>query len=92
MVEGTRATQSAKFALMSDAAALYFSGVVYDPTLMMNRHDPQTDPTRTTPAPGDLRLLLTRQQRKPVAVFFRPKVKGLTGQPLVLTSPTGQTG
>ena len=39
---------------------------------------------------GDQRLLITRQGDKPVAVLFRPKVKGFAGQPIVLTSPTGQ--
>ena len=62
---------------------------------------------RKTPAPGDVRLLITRQAGsstastgagqagsgtavKPVTVLFRPKVKGFTGQPIVLTSPTGK--
>jgi hypothetical protein len=52
--------------------------------------DPKADPKRKRPAPGDLRLLVTRQAGKPVAVLFRPKVKGFTGQPLVMTSPTGK--
>jgi DNA-binding beta-propeller fold protein YncE len=52
--------------------------------------DPAADPKRTKPAPGDVRLLVTRQQGKPLAVIYRPKVKGFTGQALVLKSPTGQ--
>jgi hypothetical protein len=44
---------------------------------------------RTRPTPGDVRLLVTRQQGKPVAVIYRPKVKGFKGQPVVLRSPTG---
>lgn len=48
------------------------------------------DPSRNTPAPGDIRLLVTRQQDKPVAVLFRPKVAGFGGEPIVLKSPTGQ--
>jgi hypothetical protein len=52
--------------------------------------DPGADPKRTRPAPGDVRLLVTRQQGKAVAVVYRPKVKEFTGQPVVLKSPTGQ--
>jgi hypothetical protein len=58
--------------------------------------DPATDPKRTKPAPGDLRLLISRQaaatpgaQPKTVAVIYRPKVKGFTGKPETLSSPTG---
>ena len=52
--------------------------------------DPQADPKRTTPAPGDLRVLITRQKDKPFAVIYRPKVKGFNGEAIVLTSPTGK--
>jgi hypothetical protein len=52
--------------------------------------DPGADPRRTRAAAGDVRLLVTRQQGKPVAVVYRPKVKGFTGQAVVLKSPTGQ--
>jgi hypothetical protein len=52
--------------------------------------DPQADPKRQTPAPGDVRLLVTRQKEKSVAVIFRPKVKGFQGEPIVLTSGTGK--
>jgi hypothetical protein len=52
--------------------------------------DPDADPKRTRPAPGDVRLLVTRQQGKTLAVLYRPRVKGFTGQPVVLKSPTGQ--
>jgi hypothetical protein len=51
--------------------------------------DPAADPKRKTPAPGDVRILVTRQLGKPVAVVFRPKVQGFLGAPTVLTSPTG---
>jgi hypothetical protein len=37
-----------------------------------------------------VRLLVTRQQGKPLAVLYRPKVKGFKGEPVVLKSPTGQ--
>jgi hypothetical protein len=52
--------------------------------------DPDAAPRRTKPAAGDVRLLVTRQQGQPVAVVYRPKVKGFRGQPVVLRSPTGQ--
>lgn len=52
--------------------------------------DPKAAADRATPAPGDQRLLVTRQNGKTVAVLYRPKVKGFAGQPIVLTSPTGK--
>lgn len=52
--------------------------------------DSAADPKRKIPAPGDLRILVTRQKGKPTAVVYRPKVKGFLGQPVVLTSPTGK--
>jgi len=52
--------------------------------------DPLADAQRTTPAPGDLRVLITRRNDKPFAVVYRYKVAGFTGQPTLFTSPTGQ--
>ena len=52
--------------------------------------DPAADPERKKPAPGDLRILVTRHEGEPVAVVFKPKVKGFAGRPIVLTSPTGR--
>jgi hypothetical protein len=63
--------------------------------------DPTADPQRKTPAPGDVRVLITRQNTPPtpsltkegmrgVAVVYRPKVQGFAGPPIVLTSPVGQ--
>jgi hypothetical protein len=52
--------------------------------------DPQADPKRTAPAPGDVRILITRQKGKPFAVVYRPKVKSPAGEPIVLSSPTGK--
>lgn len=46
VIEATRATQSAKFALMYNAEALYVSGEVRDPTPLMNRHDPKVEANR----------------------------------------------
>jgi len=52
--------------------------------------DPTADAKRQHPAPGDVRVLITRQQGKPIAVIYRPKVAGFSGTSIVLTSPTGQ--
>ena len=49
--------------------------------------DPAADPARVKAAPGDIRLLATQDKAKtPVAVLYRTKVKGFTGQPIALTS------
>mgnify|MGYP001619255113 CR=1 FL=1 len=60
--------------------------------------DPNADAKRDKPAPGDVRLLVTRRegpptgsgQGKAVAVVYRPKVAGFKGEPTVFTSPTGK--
>jgi hypothetical protein len=52
--------------------------------------NPTANPKRTKPAPGDLRLLVTRQQGQPIAVIYRPKIKGFQGEAVMLKSPTGQ--
>jgi hypothetical protein len=52
--------------------------------------DPAAPADRKTPAPGDLRLLVTRQNDQPVAVLYRPRVANFSGEPIVLRSPTGQ--
>ena len=52
--------------------------------------DAKVDPQRTTPAPGDIRVLVTRQAGKPLAVVYRHKVATFTGPPTVFTSPTGK--
>jgi hypothetical protein len=51
--------------------------------------DPAAPADRKKPAPGDLRVLVTRQDGQPRAVIYRAKVAGFRGQPTVLTSPTG---
>ncbi len=51
--------------------------------------DPAADPERTTPAAGDVRLLVTRKGDAPFAMLYRPKVAGFEGDPIVLRSPTG---
>ena len=50
----------------------------------------EADPKRAAPAPGDVRILVTQQKGKTVAVVYRPKVKGFSGEPIVLTSGTGK--
>jgi hypothetical protein len=52
--------------------------------------DPNANARRTRPGPGDLRLLVTRQRGKPVAVIYRPKIRGFQGRPVILRSPTGE--
>ncbi len=44
VVQATRATMNAKFAVMYDAEALYLGADVNDPSPMMNMRDPRTDP------------------------------------------------
>lgn len=44
------------------------------------------DPKRKEPAPGDVRILVTRQNGQPIAVVYRPKVKNFTGVPLTFTT------
>jgi len=72
---------------MPDPQTIFKGGNLLDLQLAT---DPTADARRTTPAPGDLRLLVTRRDGKPYAVFFRPKVHGFQGTPTILTSPTGQ--
>lgn len=44
VIEATRGTMNAKFAVMYDADALYLGADVNDPSPMMNMRDPLTDP------------------------------------------------
>jgi hypothetical protein len=46
VVQATRATMNAKFAIMYDAEALYLGADVNDPSPLMNLHDPQAEPER----------------------------------------------
>ena len=72
---------------MPDPQTIFKGGNLLDIQLAT---DLAADPKRKAPAPGDVRLLVTRRDGKPYAVIFRPKVQGFTGTPMVLTSPTGQ--
>lgn len=87
----------------SDPKLLFRGGNCLDIQLAA---DPAADAARKIPAPGDVRVLVTRQagsagsagsaasagsgQAKPYAVAFRPRVAGSTGERIVLKSPTGQ--
>ena len=46
VIQATRGTMNAKFAVMYDADALYLGADVNDPSPMMNMHDPRTDPSQ----------------------------------------------
>ena len=52
--------------------------------------NPEAVSEREEPAPGDVRLLVTRRDGEPFAVLYRPRVEGFDGEPTVLTSPTGE--
>ena len=52
--------------------------------------DPEADPEREEPAPGDVRLLVTRRDGEPFAMLYRPQVAGYDGEPTVFDSPTGE--
>jgi len=51
--------------------------------------DPNADPQRKEPAVGDVRLLLTKYQGKPLVLAYRARVPGTT-QPTVFTSPVNR--
>jgi hypothetical protein len=70
-----------------DPYVLFKGGNLLDIQLATN---PEADAKRTKPAAGDVRLLVTRQQGKTVAVVYRPKIRGHKGEPILLKSPTGQ--
>ena len=53
--------------------------------------DPQADPTRKTPVPGDLRILVSRQNGKSIAVIYRPRVKGFQGKPIVFRTANSES-
>lgn len=53
--------------------------------------DATADPARSTPAPGDVRIVFAPFQGKPVAVLYRYRVPGAT-KPIVFQSAAGKTG
>ena len=76
--------------LMNSPAAvnlLFTSGNCLDIQLAT---DPRADPKRETPVPGDVRLLVLRQNDKAFVALYQAKVRDFEGEPIVLTSPTGK--
>jgi len=71
---------------IADPRMIFKGGNLLDIQIAAN---PGADPKRTTPAPGDVRILVSRRDSKPYAVVFRPRVAGFKGEPIVLKSPTG---
>lgn len=71
----------------ADPQIIFRGGNLIDIQLATN---PNAKPDREKPAPGDIRLLVTRKDGKPFAVLFRPRVKGFEGERIVLKSPTGK--
>ncbi|MFW5923243.1 MAG: hypothetical protein ACOCSQ_02550, partial [Planctomycetota bacterium] len=51
--------------------------------------DPDADPDLEEPAPGDIRLLISRRDGETRAVLYRPEVAGFDGKPVHFESPTG---
>ncbi len=51
--------------------------------------DPSADPARKTAGRGDVRLIITRQNGKPICMAYFKEVAGSTEPPVTLTSPTG---
>lgn len=72
---------------MADPTIIFHGGNAIDVQLAT---DLKADPKRKTPAPGDLRLVITQQNGKPMTMVYRPRVAGFAGERIVLTSPTGQ--
>ena len=67
VVSETKAMQSARFAVMRDADALYLGAVVRDPSPMMNRQDPQVNGLRGWDADScQFRLTVDPSQAYPI--------------------------
>jgi len=66
----------------ADWQTLFANGDCVD---LMLATDPKADPHRRTAAPGDLRLLFTLFQGRPVAVLYRPIVPG-TSDPVTIAT------
>ena len=69
---------------VADPQSIFLGGNCLDIQIATN---PDAPADRTEPAPGDIRLIVTRQNDKPAAVLFQPKVKGFKGEPIVMESP-----
>ena len=70
-----------------DWSMLFKTGDACD---VMLAADPAADPQRKAPAPGDIRLLFSVLQDKPVCVLYDSKVRADEKAPKTYTSPTGQ--
>ena len=68
----------------TDSQVIFTGGNCLDLQMATN---PEAPADRTEPAPGDLRLVLTRRDEQPVAVLYEAKVAGFDGDPTVLESP-----
>jgi hypothetical protein len=66
----------------ADWQTLFATGDCVD---LMLATDPKADPNRRAAAPGDLRLLFTLFQGRPVAVLYRPIVPGTTAPVTIAT-------
>jgi hypothetical protein len=69
-----------------DFALLFKTGDACD---VMLAADPNADPKRTRPAKGDLRLLFSEMEGKPLCVLYEPAVREGDKQPRQFSSPTG---
>jgi len=81
---------TAPFALtnsMQEQQLLFKGGNAIDLQLATQ---PVADTLRAKPVPGDLRVLITQQQGKALAVVYRYRAAGFIGQPFRFTSPTGE--
>ncbi|MBS3764634.1 MAG: hypothetical protein KGZ25_15150, partial [Planctomycetes bacterium] len=73
---------------IADPQTIYAGGNCLD---IMLATDPDAPKDRKKPAPGDLRLVVTRQNGKPKFVMIRPEVKDFKGDPIVLESPVDRS-
>jgi len=69
-----------------DLALLFKTGDACD---VMLACDPKADPGRTQPARGDVRLLFSVLEGKPVCVLYETVLRGGERKPRLLSSPTG---
>ena len=69
-----------------DPALLFKTGDTCD---VMLATDPEADPKRTRPGKGDIRLLFSEMEGKPVCVLYEPVARGTEKQPRLFNSPTG---
>lgn len=72
---------------ISDYKIIFKGGNLLDIQIATDKNAPEN---REKPTYGDIRILITRQEGKPVAVIYKPKVKDFKGNPIVLSSPTGK--